>query len=105
MRSVLTGWSISRINARIQFLCEENGVRLARIPAWFNSTTCPDCGHSEKANRPSQDEFICVGCGCYHNADVVGAMNSLGRFALGKYGPQYKQTFIQKHPSYYALTA
>jgi transposase len=105
MRSVLTGWSISRINDRIQFLCEENGVRLARIPAWYNSTTCPDCGHSEKANRPSQDEFICVGCDVIHNADVVGAMNSLGRFALGKYGSQYKQTFIQKHPQYYALSA
>lgn len=105
IRSVLTGWSIGRINDRISLLCEENGVRLARVPAWYNSTTCPDCGHSEKANRPSQDEFICVSCGCYHNADKVGAMNSLGRFALGTYGSQYKQTFAQKHPNYYALSA
>lgn len=105
IRSVLTGWSIGRINDRISLLCEENGVRLARVPAWYNSTTCPDCGHSEKANRPSQDEFICVSCGCYHNADKVGAMNSLGRFALGPYGAKYTQTFSQKHPNYYAFSA
>jgi len=45
-----------------------------------------------------------VGCGVTHNADVVGAMNSLGRFALGPYGAKYKQTFSQKHPEYYAFS-
>ena len=103
IRSVLTGWSISRINDRVERLCEENGVSLRRVPAWYNSTTCPDCGHSEKGNRASQEEFICVDCGCLHNADKVGAMNSLARFALGTYGSEFKQAFSEKHPSYNAL--
>jgi transposase len=103
MRSVLTGWSIARIDDRIERLCEENGVSLRRVPAFYNSTTCPDCGHCEKANRASQEEFICVSCGCYHNADKVGAVNSLARFALGAYGSEFKQMFTNKHPGYHLL--
>lgn len=104
MRSVLTGWSISRINDRIERLCEEHGVSLRRVSAFFNSTTCPDCGHSEKANRVSQEEFICRSCGCYHNADMVGAVNSLARFALGPYGAEFKQAFSQKHQFYHVVS-
>jgi hypothetical protein len=103
MRSVLTGWSIGRINDRIERLCEEHGVSLRRVPAWYNSITCPDCGHSEKENRASQEEFICRRCGCYHNADKVGAMNSLARFTLGPYGAEFKQMFTNKHPEYHLL--
>jgi len=102
MRSVLTGWSIGRINSRIQMLTEENGVSLRRVPAYGNSITCPYCSHSEKANRASQEEFVCVKCGVSRNADTVGATNSLARFALGTYGSQYKQMFLVKHPYYHS---
>lgn len=100
MRSVLTGWSISRINSRIEQLCEENGVSLRRVSAFYNSTTCPSCSHCEKANRVSQEEFVCRSCGSIYNADVVGAMNSLARFALGNYGSEFKSLFLTKHPEY-----
>lgn len=103
MRSVLTSWMIGRINNRIQMLTEENGVSLRRVPAYGNSIKCPDCSHSEKANRATQDEFICVKCGASHNADTVGAVNSLARFALGTYGSQYKQLFLDKHTHYHAV--
>jgi len=105
IRSVLTGWSISRINDRIERLCEENGVSLRRVSAWYNSTTCPSCGHGEKANRVSQEEFVCRKCGHADNADKIGATNSLARFALGAYGSKYKQAFVLKHPSHYKLVA
>ncbi len=102
MRSVLTGWAIGRINSRIQMLSEENGVSLRRVPAYGNSITCPDCGHGEKANRATQDRFVCVKCGTSRNADTVGATNSLAKFALGTYGSQYKQMFLVKHPYYHS---
>lgn len=102
MRSVLTGWMIGRINSRVQMLTEEHGVSLRRVPAYGNSITCPDCSHSEKANRATQDRFVCVKCGASHNADTVGATNSLARFTLGTYGSEYKQLFLNKHPYHYA---
>jgi transposase len=103
IRSVLTGWARSRIDNRVQMLSEENGVFLRRVPAWYNSVTCPICGCCKKENRASQSEFKCVNCGHVDNADRVGTLNSLARFALGTYGSECKQRFIEKHPDYYKL--
>lgn len=102
-RSVLTGWAIGRLNIRLQHLCEENGVLFRRVPAWNNSRTCPDCGCCEEANRASQEVFTCRKCGHVWQADVVGAVNTLARYALGPYGAECKLGFSDKHPSYYQL--
>jgi transposase len=102
MRSVLSGWAIGRINVRTEMLCEANGVRLRRVPAYKNSCTCPGCGSTEKRNRASQEEFICVDCGSVYHADVVGGINSLARFCLGKYGSEYKRMFVEKHSEYFS---
>jgi transposase len=102
-RSVLTGWAVGRINLRLEQLCEENGVSFRRVPAWGNSRTCPDCGHSEEANRASQDVFTCRECGHTRHADEVGAVNTLARFALGRYGFECKPEFTERHPAYYRL--
>ena len=101
MRSVLSGWAIGRINVRTEMLCEANGVSLRRVPAYKNSCTCPGCGSTEKRNRASQAEFICVDCGSVYHADVVGGINSLARFCLGKYGSEYKRMFVEKHSEYF----
>jgi len=102
-RSVLTGWAIGRINLRLEQLCEENGVSFRRVPAWGNSRTCPNCGHSEEANRATQGVFTCRKCGHIRHADEVGAVNTLARFALGRYGFECKTEFIDRHPDYYQL--
>ena len=101
IRSVLAGWVRSRIDNRIEMLAEEHGVRFRRVPAFNNSTTCPACGCCEKANRATQSEFRCVACGHTTNADAVGALNSLARFALGNYGSECKQRFVEKHSDYF----
>jgi len=100
MRSFLNGWVIGRIDSRIEQLCQENGVSLARVPAYNNSIMCPACGCVEKANRASQETFRCIKCGHVDNADKIGSLNSLARFALGAYGSEFKPLFYQKHPKY-----
>lgn len=102
-RSFLAGWMRSRIDNRVEMLSQENGVYLRRVPAWYNSITCPMCGCCKKENRVSQAEFKCVECGHTTDADKVGALNSLARFSLGVYGSECKQRFIEKHPDYYQL--
>ena len=102
-RSVLTGWAIGRIDQRLHQLSEENGVRFRREPAWNNSRTCPDCGCCGEANRVSQDVFVCQKCGNVWQADVVGATNTLARWALGPYGVECKPEFMERHPGYYQL--
>jgi putative transposase len=41
------------------------------------SRTCPECGHTAKENRPTQEKFRCLSCGHRVHADVVGATNVL----------------------------
>ncbi|MEV7004242.1 zinc ribbon domain-containing protein [Streptomyces sp. NPDC093982] len=41
------------------------------------SRRCPECGHTAKENRPTQDKFLCVSCGHHAHADTVGAINAL----------------------------
>ncbi|MFF0033494.1 zinc ribbon domain-containing protein [Streptomyces avermitilis] len=38
---------------------------------------CPECGHTAKENRPTQETFPCVACGHTAHADTVGALNVL----------------------------
>ena len=39
------------------------------------SRTCSACGHCEKRNRKSRDEFVCRHCGLVLPADVNAAKN------------------------------
>ncbi|MBO4256327.1 RNA-guided endonuclease InsQ/TnpB family protein [Streptomyces griseorubiginosus] len=41
------------------------------------SRQCPECGHTAKENRPTQEKFHCVSCGHRAHADTVGAINVL----------------------------
>jgi putative transposase len=41
------------------------------------SRQCPECGHTSKENRPTQEKFHCVACGHNAHADTVGAINVL----------------------------
>ena len=45
------------------------------MPARWTSTTCGNCGHSEKANRPPQEKFRCRKCNYEANADANAAEN------------------------------
>lgn len=56
-----------------------NGGWLIAVPPQNTSRTCPACGHVSADNRKTQARFECVECGHEDNADVVGAINILGR--------------------------
>ena len=56
-----------------------NGGFLVAVPPQNTSRCCPNCGHTAKENRQTQADFECVECGYTENADVVGALNVLGR--------------------------
>ncbi|MER5626372.1 zinc ribbon domain-containing protein [Streptosporangium sp. NPDC002544] len=45
------------------------------------SRTCPECGHIDRRNRPTRDEFRCVSCGLVGPVDYFAAIN-IGRRAV-----------------------
>jgi transposase len=43
--------------------------------AAYTSQRCSRCGHTERANRPTQAHFYCVSCGHTTSADTNAAIN------------------------------
>jgi putative transposase len=56
---------------------EKAGRETVPVPAANTSRTCIECGHCEKASRPSQAVFECQRCGFKGHPDIVGAINIL----------------------------
>lgn len=56
---------------------ESAGREVIAVDPRNTSRTGPDCGHTAKGNRPTQEKFHCLSCGHNAHADVVGATNVL----------------------------
>ncbi|NBE56050.1 RNA-guided endonuclease InsQ/TnpB family protein [Streptomyces boluensis] len=56
---------------------ESAGRDMIAVDPRNTSRTCPECGHTAKENRPTQEKFHCVACGHTAHADTVGALNVL----------------------------
>ncbi|CAN3977651.1 RNA-guided endonuclease InsQ/TnpB family protein [Kitasatospora purpeofusca] len=56
---------------------ESAGREVIAVDPRNTSRTCPECGHTAKENRPTQEKFHCRSCGHTAHADTVGALNVL----------------------------
>ena len=56
---------------------ESAGREVIAVDPRNTSPTCPECGHTAKENRPTQDKFHCAACAHTAHADTVGALNVL----------------------------
>ncbi|MFD9421520.1 MULTISPECIES: RNA-guided endonuclease TnpB family protein [unclassified Streptomyces] len=56
---------------------ESAGREVIAVNPRNTSRTCPECGHTAKENRPTQEKFHCVSCGHTAHADTVAAVNVL----------------------------
>lgn len=77
-KSILdAGWS--QFALILTAKAESAGRTIIRVNAANTSRTCPTCGYTAAANRPSQAVFSCQACGHTGHADIVAARNILGR--------------------------
>jgi hypothetical protein len=59
-----------RLHALLAYKAERAGLPTPlEVPAAYTSQTCAQCGHMDRANRVSQQEFRCTQCGLTGNAD------------------------------------
>jgi hypothetical protein len=65
----------------IEYKARLAGVRVQAVDPRNTSRLCPLCGCIDKANRKTQSEFLCVGCGYAANADINAARNIASRAA------------------------
>ena len=73
-------WYYSLTLKRMRDRAELFGVRCKAVPPQYTSQTCPQCGYVDKSNRKGE-KFKCLQCGFSGDADHVGALNILHRFA------------------------
>lgn len=69
------GWGVflAILNAK----AESAGREVMAVDPRNTSRRCPECGHTAKENRPTQEKFHCQACGHQAHADTVGALNVL----------------------------
>lgn len=78
-RARFANWGFSQLR---QFLCykaRRAGVPLALVAPAFTSQSCNSCGHTERANRKTQSQFLCLVCGHAAPADHNAALNLRAR--------------------------
>jgi len=74
-RSRLKGWAFYQMRTFIAYKAKREGIVVLPVDPRNTSRTCSACGHCEKRNRKSRDEFVCRHCGLALPADVNAAKN------------------------------
>jgi len=75
-RATLHSWSFAQLRSFIEYKAQRAGIPVQAVNPRHTSRTCPNpaCGHVDKANRVSQDKFVCTRCGCAGRADYFAAI-------------------------------
>ncbi|NJK80081.1 MAG: IS200/IS605 family element transposase accessory protein TnpB [Chloroflexaceae bacterium] len=68
-------WAFHQLRQFVSYKAQCDGVRVSFVDPRYTSRTCSACGHCDKANRKTQDQFLCGACGYQANADVNAAVN------------------------------
>jgi putative transposase len=76
-------WAFFQLRQYITYKAAQVGVPVHLVDPRNTSRTCSRCGHCEKANRKSQESFLCQRCGFAANADYNAALN-ISRTVVGR---------------------
>jgi putative transposase len=83
-RATLSSWSFAQLRSFIEYKAKRAGVKVVAVEPRNTSRTCPCCGHVDKANRKTQDKFLCVDCGFSGLADYIAAVNIRSRAVVNR---------------------
>jgi putative transposase len=78
-RVVLHSWAFLQLKSFILYKSQLAGVLVVQVDPRNSSRECSQCGHIDKANRPSQSKFSCRACGFAVHADLNAACVLAGR--------------------------
>jgi putative transposase len=78
-RVVLHSWAFLQLKNFVLYKAALAGVLVVQVDPRNSSRECSQCGHIDKANRPSQSKFSCQRCGHTAHADLNAACVIAGR--------------------------
>ena len=68
-------WAFAQLRAHLTYKAAQAGVPLVAVDPRSTSRTCPECGCTDKRNRPTRDTFNCIRCGHAGPSDTTAARN------------------------------
>lgn len=71
-------WAYNHLANKLTEIGKLKGFQLLKVNPAYSSQECPVCGFIDEMNRRGS-LFLCKQCGYRENADVVGAINLVGR--------------------------
>lgn len=81
-RSDLHSWAFYQLRMFVGYKAALAGVSVALVNPRNTSRECSACGHIDKRNRPTRDDFCCVACSHAEGADTNAARNIARRAAV-----------------------
>ena len=66
-------WTFYQLQAYVSYKAALAGVAVRFVDPRYSSQTCSECGHCDRSNRRTRDEFVCVVCGHAAPADENAA--------------------------------
>jgi IS605 OrfB family transposase len=102
-RVVLHSWAFLQLKTFVLYKAALAGVLVVQVDPRNSSRECSQCGHIDKANRPSQSKFSCQRCGHAAHADLNAACVIAGRGAVSR--PNAAVGFKPTDPQSYRLSA
>jgi transposase len=80
MNAYLRASNLARIPEKIVWETAKRGIVVTRVKSAYSSQECSRCHYPDRANRPDQQTFCCVVCGCSMHADLNAATNIAQRW-------------------------
>jgi transposase len=80
MNAYLRASNLARIPNKIAWETAKRGISVTRVKSAYSSQECSLCHYPDRANRPDQQTFCCVVCGCSMHADLNAAINIAHRW-------------------------
>jgi len=75
-RYVFVSWGFYQLRQMIEYKATLNHSLTITVDPRYTSQQCPQCGHTERANRDKKNHiFTCRNCTYTSNDDRIGAMN------------------------------
>ena len=74
----LQRWAYPKVLAKLERLCEENGIQFTKVNPAYTSQTCSKCGTIDKTNRKGES-YQCKVCSTSMDADINASINILHR--------------------------
>lgn len=69
LNKAILNLNLGQIRTFTEYKLIERDKLMIKVRAAYSSQECSECGHTDKANRPTQELFSCTSCGHTENAD------------------------------------